>query len=188
MLSWYHNETQESAGHVQFHGRRRVRRCFRCGSDSSFCGGTVFVGLREDNVTLLSKVSCLSRTQKALGDGIYVVGAFEVSNKHSSIIGMNAQFFVQQVHKVLSSFSIIHCYHICIPSNIFCSVCKMYIDIKSGHASCVLPRSYQEAGQRPHTYSARKAFLILVTKLPNSKPACLLYPARRGAVRVPLWN
>ena len=90
VLSWYHNQTQESAGHVQFHGRPRVSRCFRCGFNSTCCGGTVFVGLREDNITLLSKVSCLFRTQKALKDFTYIVGAFEVSDEHSSVIRMNA--------------------------------------------------------------------------------------------------
>ena len=69
MLSWYHNQAQESAGHVQFHGRPRVMRCFRCGFDGTFCRGTVFVGLREDNVTLLGKVSCFSPTKNALKAG-----------------------------------------------------------------------------------------------------------------------
>ena len=125
MLSWYHNQTQESAGHVQFYRRPRIMRCFRCGFNGTFCRGTVFVGLREDNVTLLGKVSCFSRTQKALKDSTYIVGAFEVSNKHSSVIGMNAQLFVQQELKVLSSFSIVHWHGIRIPMDIFSSACNV---------------------------------------------------------------
>ena len=125
MLSWYHNQTQESASHVQFHGRSRVMRCFRCGSNGAFCGGTIFVGLREDNVTLLSKVSCFSRTPKALKDSTYIVGAFEVSDKHSSVIGMNTQLFVQQELKVLSSFNVVHWYDIRMPTDIFSSACNV---------------------------------------------------------------
>lgn len=121
VLSWYHNQTQESAGHVQSHGRPGVRSCFRCGSNSTFCGGSVFVRLRENNVTLLGNVSCLFRTQKELKDLTYIVGAFEVSDEHSSVIGMNAQFCVQQELKILSSFSIVHWYHIQIHSDIVCS-------------------------------------------------------------------
>ena len=125
MLSWYHNQTQESAGHVQFHARSRIMRCFRCGFDGTFCRGTVFVGLRKNNVTLLGKVSCYSRTHQAVKDSAYIVGAFEVSNKHSSVIGINAQLFVQQELKVLSSFGIVHWYGIRIPMDIFSSACNV---------------------------------------------------------------
>lgn len=100
-------------------------RCFCCGFDGTFCRGTVFVGLREDNVTLLGKVSCLSRTRKALKDSTYIVGAFEVSDKHSSVIGMNAQFFVQQELEILSSFGIVHWYGNRTPMDIFSSACNV---------------------------------------------------------------
>ena len=66
----------------------------------------------------------------------YIVSAFEVSDEHSFVIGMNAQFFVQQVLEVLSSFSIVHCYHIRIPSEIFCSACNMSITYLVG--TCVM--------------------------------------------------
>lgn len=154
-------------------------------------GGTVFVGLREDNVTLLGKVSCLFRTQKALKDGTYIVGAFEVSDEHSFVIGMNAQFFVQQVLKVLSSFSIVHCYRIRILSEIFCSACNMSIKYQVGTCFMRLAeflsrcwangRALTSCGLT-HTCFGRKQVLIYGTKLPNSKRACSLYPAprRRG--------
>ncbi len=118
----------------------------RCGFDGTFCGGTVFVGLREDNVTLLRKVSCFSRTQKALKDSTYIVGAFEVSDKHSSVIGMNAQLFVQQELKVLSSFSIVHWYDIRVPRISSAQHATCLKDIKSAHTSFVLLGFRQEGG------------------------------------------